>query len=114
MIVYKGRLLKQSSLANQKLKLIQSTLVITWLSNIAFHLLPIATANFGSYRFRIMPDIVSKLLRADISVLFKWNLSRLPFLGQVVNLDLLRCTRFNSEHVALFLCHNFAQSLMKD
>ena len=36
MNVYKGRLLKKSS--NRKSKLVLSTLVTTWLSNIAFHL----------------------------------------------------------------------------
>ena len=67
MIVYKGRLLKKSS--NRKSKLFLSTLVTTWLSNIAFHLRPIwlqSSANFGCNRFRITPDIVSTLLRAFI------------------------------------------------
>ena len=38
MIVYQGRWLKKSS--NRKLKLVLSTLVSTWLSNIALHLRP--------------------------------------------------------------------------
>ena len=46
MIVYKGRLLKKSS--NRKPKLVLSTLVTTWLSNIAFHLLPIWLQNLIS------------------------------------------------------------------
>ena len=37
MIVYNGKLLKKSSYL--KLKLVLSTLLTTWLSNIAFHLL---------------------------------------------------------------------------
>ena len=41
--VYKGRLLKKSS--NRKLKLVLSTLVPTWLSNIEFHLRPICKAS---------------------------------------------------------------------
>ena len=35
---------------------------------------------------------------AVLSVLFYSNLSRLPFLGQVFNLDLLLCTGIDSEH----------------
>ena len=122
------------------------------------------TVNFGCYRFRITPDIVSKLLRAairsrwaesnlsrrpflgqvafhlrpillqtlvaidsescqtffpsfctppsEVAVLFYLNLS--PFLGQVVDLDLLLCTWFNLEHVILFLCHIFTQRPMND
>ena len=42
------------------------------------------------------------------------NLSRRPFLGQVVGLDLLLCTGFNSEHAVLFLCHIFTQRPMTD
>ena len=41
-----------------------------------------------------------------LAVLYKWSLSR-PFLGQVVNLDLLLCTGFNLKHAALFLCLYF-------
>ena len=36
-------------------------------------------------------------------MLFNLNLSRLPFLGQEADLDLLLCTGFNSEHAVLFL-----------
>ena len=32
---------------------------------------------------------------SEVAVLFNWNLSRRPFLGQVVDLDLLLCTGFN-------------------
>ena len=54
-------------------------------------------AKFECNRFRIMPDIVSKLLRggwqcapqSEVTARFDSNLSRRPFLGQVVNLDLL-------------------------
>ena len=34
---------------------------------------------------------------------FDGNLSRRPFLGQIVDLDLLLCTGFDSEHANLFL-----------
>ena len=59
--------------------------------------------NFGFDRFRIVPDIVSKLLRAAICSRFAVlsNPSRRPFLRQVVNLYLLLCTGFDSEHVVL-------------
>ena len=47
-----------------------------------------------------MPDIVSKL-----AVLFDPNLSRRPFLGKVVDLDLLLCTGFDSENTDVCHCH---------
>ena len=34
-------------------------------------------------------------LPSEVTVLFDWNQSRRPFLGLVVNLDLLLCTGFN-------------------
>ena len=37
-----------------------------------------------------------------MAVLFYWNLSRRRFLRQVVDLDLLLCTRFDSVHDDLF------------
>ena len=62
-----------------------------------------------------MPEIVSKLLRAasEVALLFDSNLS-IPFLGQVVDLDLLLCTGFDLEHAVLFLCHIFTQRPMND
>ena len=47
-------------------------------------------------------------------MLFDSNLSRRSFLGQVVDLDLLLCTGFDSEHAVLFLCHIFTQRPMND
>ena len=47
-------------------------------------------------------------------MLFDSHLGRRPFLGQVVNFDLLLCTGFDSEHEALFLCHIFTQRPMAD
>ena len=66
MIVYKVRVLKKSS--NRNLKLILSTLVTTWPSNIAFicYRIGCTTVNFGWNQFRIMLYIVSKLLRTAI------------------------------------------------
>ena len=72
------------------------------------------TANFGCSQFRITPDIVSKLLHAAIwsrilvDVLLDLNLSRRPFLGQVVNF------RIQIGTCCLFLCHIFTQRPMTD
>ena len=51
---------------------------------------------------------------SEFALLFDSTLSRLPFLGQVDDLDLLLCTGFNSEYVALFLCHIFTQRPITD
>ena len=48
----------------------------------------------------------------EVAVLFNLNLSRRPFLRQVVNLDLLLCTGFYSELPALFLSHFSTQEPM--
>ena len=52
------------------------------------------------------------MLQSEVVVLFNSNLIRR--LGQVVNLDLLLCTGFDSEHAVLFLCHIFTQKPMTD
>ena len=87
--------------------------VSIWLSNIVFHM-QLFWLHFGCNPFRIMPDIVSRLLLAllqpsEVAVLFNWNLRRLPFFRQVVNLDLLLCTEFVSEHEDLLLSQYFTQ-----
>ena len=114
MNVYKGRLLKKSS--NRKSKLVLSTLVTTWLSNIAFHLRPIWLQTLvvidSESRLTSFPSFCAP--PSEVAVLFDSNLSRLPFLGQVVDLDLLLCTGFDSEHAVLFLCHIFTQRPMTD
>ena len=114
MNVYKGRLLKKSS--NRKSKLVLSTLVTTWLSNIAFHLrliwLQTLVAIDSESRLTLFPSFCAP--PSEVAVLFDSNLSRLPFLGQVVDLDLLLCTGFDSEHAVLFLCHIFTQRPMND
>ena len=51
---------------------------------------------------------------SKVAVLFNSNLSRHPFFIQVVNLDLLLCTGFSSEHDVLFLCHIFTERPMTD
>ena len=50
----------------------------------------------------------------EVAALFDSNLSRRPFLRQVVDLDLLLCTGFDLEHAVLFLCHIFTQRPMND
>ena len=70
-------------------------------------------ANFGSDLYTAescetkFPSFCLQL--SEVAVLFDSNLSRLPFLGQVV--DML-CTGFNLEHADLFLCHIFTQRQM--
>ena len=54
------------------------------------------------------------MLPSEVAVLFDLNLSRLLFIGQVANLNLLLCTGFDLEHAVLFLCHIFAQRSMTD
>ena len=53
---------------------------------------------------------------SEVAVLLDLNLSRLPYLGQVIDLDLLPWSGFDSysEHAALFLCHIFTQKPMND
>ena len=109
MNVYKGRLLKKSS--NRKSKLVLSTLVTTWLSNIAFHLRPICLQTLvaidSESRLTSFPSFCA--LQSEVAMLFDSNLSRCPFLRQVVDLDLLLCIGFDSKHAALFQCHMFTQ-----
>ena len=50
----------------------------------------------------------------EVAVLFDLNLSRCPFLRQVIDLDLLLWTGFNLEHAVLFQCHIFTQIPMND
>ena len=152
---------------NQKSKLVLSTLVTSWLSNIAFHLRPIWLQSLvaidselrltsfpsfcappsevavlfdsnlsrrpflGQVAFHLRPIWLQTLVAIDsescltsfprfcappseVAVLFDSNLSRRPFLGQVVDSDLLLCTGFDLEHADLFLCHIFSQRPVTD
>ena len=114
MIVYQGRLLKNSS--NWKLKLVLSTLVTIWLSNIAFHLRPIWLQTLVSIDSESRQTSFQSFCAppSEVAVLFDSNLSRRPFLRQVVDLDLLLCAGFDSEHEVLFLCHIFTQRPIND
>ena len=114
MIVYKVRQLEKSS--NRKLRLILSTLVATWIPNIAFHLLPIWLQTLvvidSESRLTLFPSFCAP--PSQVAALFNSNLSRRPFLRQVVDSDLLLCTGFDSEHAVLFLCHIFTQRPIND
>ena len=61
-----------------------------------------------------MPDIVPSfcLPPSEVAVLLSSNLSRHPFLRQVVDLDLLLCTGSDLEREDLFQCHIFTQRPM--
>ena len=83
-------------------------LVSTWLSNIAFHLQQIYSESCQT----LFPSFCSQ--PSEVAVLFDSNLSSHHFVGQLVNLDLLLCTGFNSEHVDLFLCYIFTQRPMNN
>ena len=78
-------------------------------------------ANLGWNRFRIMPDIISKLLRAAIwsrcAVQFKSEQSPFPWTSRRLRSAALQwqvCTGFDLEHAVLFLCHIFTQSPIND
>ena len=80
-----------------------------FLGQVAFHLRPIGlqtlvAINSESYQTSFPSFCVPPF---EVAVLFNLNLSRCPFVGQVINLDLLLCTGFYSEHAVLFLCHIF-------
>ena len=90
MIVYKGKLLKKSS--NRKSKLVLSTLVTTWLSNIAFHLRPIW---------------LQTLVAIDLES------CQTLFPSFCAHLDLVLCSGFDLEHAVLFLRHISTQKPAK-
>ena len=122
MNVYKGRLLKKSS--NQKSKLVLSTLVTTWFSNITFHLWPIWMQTLiaidseieSESRQTSFPSFCTP--PSEVAALFDSIWARHPFLGQVVDSEPISdqqlCTGFDLEHVVLFLCHIFTQRPMTD
>ena len=77
-----------------------NTGLTTWLSNIAFYLRPIwlqtLVAIDSESRLTLFPSVCAS--PSEVAELFYLKLIRRPFLGQVVDLDLLLCTGFNSEH----------------
>ena len=90
--------------------------VTTWLSNITFHLLQIwlqtLVAIDSELRLTSFPSFCTP--SSEVAALFDSDMSRCPFLRQVVDADLLLCAGFHSEHEVLFLCHIFAQRPMND
>ena len=101
---------------NQKSKLVLPTLATAWLSNIAFHLWRFgckpwlrSIQNHARHRFQAFARSHLKLLCCSIQI---WADALSS--GQVVDLDLLLCTGFDSEHAALFLCPILSQRLMND
>ena len=87
-----------------------------FLGQVSFHLRPIwlqtLVAIDSESRLTSFPNFCAS--PSEVAALFNSNLSRRPFLGQVVDLDLLLCTGFDSEHAVLFLCHIFTQRPMTD
>ena len=87
-----------------------------FLRQVAFHLRPILLQTLVA----IDPESCQTSFPSfcappsEVAVLFDSNLSRRPFLGQLVDLDLLLCTGFDSEPEDLFLCHIFTQRPMND
>ena len=119
MIVFKGRLLTKSSYRKSKLDL--STLVTqsTCLPNIAFRLRLIWMHTLDAIDLKSCQTSFPSFCAppCEVAVLFNSNLSRRPFLGQVdevVDLDLLLYTGFDSEYAVLFLCRIFTQRPMTD
>ena len=71
-----------------------------YISNIKFHLLLIwlqtLVAIYSESRLTRLTSFPSFCAQpSEVAALFNLNLSRCPFLGQVVDLDLLLCTGFN-------------------
>ena len=87
-----------------------------FLRQVAFHLLLIGLQTLveinSESSLTLFPSFC--VLPSEVAVLFNLNLSTCPFLGQVIDIDLLLCTRFDSKPVVLFLCHNFTQRPMND
>ena len=75
-----------------------------FLGQVTFHLLPIGLRTLVTIDSELcqtsFPSICAPPF--EIAVLFNLNLSRRPFLRQVIDLDLLLCTGFDSEHEVLF------------
>ena len=76
-----------------------------FLGQVAFHLrliwLQTLVAIDSESRLTLFPSFCAQ--PTQVAVLFNSYLSRRPFLGQVVDLDLLLCTAFNSSYVIFLL-----------
>ena len=84
-------------------------------SNIAFHLQQIwlqsLVAINSESRLTLFPSFCTP--PSEVAVLFYSNLSRCPFLRQVVYLDLLLCTGFDSEHAVFSETNDWYQDWAK-
>ena len=128
-IVWAQQILKVLMWYSIEYKLFPSMQVSAWLSDIVFPLelfwmQTLVTSNAGSCQ-RLFPYAFARChpnFDSEVAVLFPWDLSRLPFVGQGlqllairfwsfrhVYLDLLRCTGLDLENADLFLCHIFTQ-----
>ena len=105
MNVYIGRLLKKVFKSKIEARPVNAGHYMA--SNIAFHLqlirLQTLVAIDAESRLTSIPSFCTP--PCEVAALFDSNLSRRPFLRQVVDLDLLLCTGFDLEHAVLFLCH---------
>ena len=92
----------------------------TWLTNTTFHLQPIwlqtLVVIYSESRLTSFPSFCAP--PSEVALLINSNLSRRPFLRQVVestkSIYLLLWTGFDSEHAVLFLCHISTQRPMTD
>ena len=108
----KADCIKKSS--NRKFKLVLSTLVTTWLSNVTFHLRPIWLQTLVAINSESCQTSFPSFCAPPSEVFGLFDLNIRPFLGQIVDTDMLLCTGFYSEHAVLFLSHIFTQRPMND
>ena len=103
MIVYKGRLLKQSSIKNRSS------------SCQAFHMRPIWSHFFVAIDSESYLTLFPSLCAppSEVAALFKSNLSRHPFLREVVDLDLLLC-KFAQDSIRNLLFLSYVIFLLTD
>ena len=98
------------------MKLVQSLQATTWLSKFPLHLrrfrLQTLVAIDLESRQTLFPSFCGP--PSEVAVLFDRNLGIRPIPGQVVNLDLLLCTGFDSQRVDLFPCLILTQRPMSD
>ena len=93
-----------------------STLVTILLSNIAFHLRPIwqqtLVAIDSESRLTSFPSFCA--LPSEVAALFNTNLSRRPFLGQVVDSDLLAGCCFAQDSIRKMWFWSYVIFLLRD
>ena len=87
-----------------------------FLRQVAFHLRPIGLQTLVAIDSESYQTSFSSFCApsSEVAELFDLNLSRCPFFGHVIDLDLLLCTGFDLEHAVLFQFHIFTQRPMND